>query len=127
MSQIGRGETERAKYWRSVVGQWEWSGLSQAEFCRQQGINGGTFAWWKRQLKKLADPAGSRMAVTSDTPRRRGRSSKAAPARFVEVRLTGASSGSTYEVILAGGRSIRVPAQFDPQTLSSLITAVESC
>jgi hypothetical protein len=120
-------ETDRAKYWRSVVGQWEWSGLSQAEFCRQQAINGGTFAWWKRQLKKLAGPAASGMAVTSGTSQRRGQSSKAAPARFVEVRLTGASSGSIYEVVLVGGRSIRVSAQFDSQTLSRLITAVESC
>ncbi len=40
-------------------------------------------------------------------------------------RLSGSSAA--YEVVLAGGRSIRVPSQFDPQAVSRLITAVESC
>jgi hypothetical protein len=75
-----------------------------------------TFAWWKRQLAKAAGVG----------PKRRGRPPKAS-SRFVEVRLAGVSSTATYEVVLARGRSIRVPARFDPQTLSHLITAVESC
>jgi transposase-like protein len=108
--------SERAKYWSDLVAAWSQSGLSQAEFCRRRGINGGTFVWWKRQLQK---PAG-------DGPKRRGRPPKAS-SRFVEVRLTGTSSISTYEVVLARGRSIRVPSQFDPQILSRLIAAVESC
>ncbi|HSW46458.1 MAG TPA: hypothetical protein VLM89_12895 [Phycisphaerae bacterium] len=44
MSQIRRGETERAKYWSGLLGVWEQSGLSQAEFCRRRGVNGGSFA-----------------------------------------------------------------------------------
>jgi hypothetical protein len=121
MSQIRRGETDRAKYWRSIVEQWEWSGLSRAEFCRQRGINCGTFAWWKRRLRQ----------VSGELPARRGRPRKGAE-RFVEVRLASAGSAATfsaaaYEVVLAGGRLIRVPSQFDGQTLSRLISAVESC
>jgi transposase-like protein len=119
--------TERAKYWSGLVAAWSRSGLSQAEFCRRRGVNGGTFIWWKRQLEKAAGPATARSAVTSDAPKRRGRPPKAASARFVEVRLPGASALPTYEVVLARGRSIRVPSQFDPRILSQLITAVESC
>jgi hypothetical protein len=107
--------TERAKYWADRVAAWEQSGLSQLEFCRQQGLNGGTFAWWKRQLHRRAGEA----------PKRRGRPPQSS-SRFVEVRLTGTSSGG-YEVVLPGGRSIRVSSQFDPQILSRLIKAVESC
>lgn len=47
--------TERARYWSDLVLAWEQSGLSQAEFCRRRGVNGGTFVWWKRQLEKAAD------------------------------------------------------------------------
>jgi len=32
-----------------------------------------------------------------------------------------------YEVVLAHGRSIRIPLQFDPEALSRLIPVVESC
>ena len=107
--------TERARYWSDLVAAWSRSGLSQAEFCRRRGVKVASLAWWKRQLHK---PDG-------DLPKRRGRPPKTA-SRFVEVRLAGVSS-ATYEVVLARGRSIRVPSQFDPETLSRLITAVESC
>jgi hypothetical protein len=107
--------TKRANYWAKLLGSWERSGLSQAEFCRRRGIKAVNFAWWKRRLR------GPRSPVSK--PGRRGKG----PGPFVEVRLAGASSSSAYEVVLAGGRSIRVPSQFDPQILSGLITAVESC
>jgi hypothetical protein len=126
MSQTRRGESERARYWSDLVSAWEQSGLSQAEFCRRRGINGGTFVWWKRQLQPRSGPA-TEHSATSDAPKRRGRPPKAGSARFVEVRLTGAATTSTYEVMLARGRSIRVSSQFDPQILSRLIAAVESC
>ncbi len=109
--------TDRARYWSGLVSAWSRSGLSQAEFCRRRGVKVVTFAWWKRQLPK---PDG-------DLPKRRGRPPKAALARFVEVRLAGGAGLPAYEVVLAHGRSIRVPSQFDPQILSRLITAVESC
>ncbi len=107
--------TRRANHWAKLVESWKRSGLSQVEFCRRRGVKAVTFAWWKRQLQ---GPGGH-------APKR-GRSGKG-PGPFVEVRLAGASSSWAYEVVLAGGRSIRVPSQFDPQILSSLITAVESC
>jgi transposase len=108
--------TERAKYWARQMAAWKRSGLSQVEFCRREKIKGGTFAWWKRQLGK----AGGKPAKRRGRPRKK-------TGRFVEVRLAGASTQQGYEVLLACGRSIRVPTQFDPQTLSRLITAVESC
>ena len=116
MSQIRRGQTERAKYWSGLLIAWGQSGLSQAEFCRRRGVKAVTFAWWKRQLQK---PAG-------DRPKRCGRPPKVS-GRFVEVRLAGVSSLPGYEVVLDRGRLIRVPSQFDPQILSRLIAAVESC
>lgn len=109
--------TERARYWSDLVSAWGQSGLSQVEFCRMRGIKAGTFAWWKRQFGK---PAG-------DLAKRRGQQPRPPAARFVEVRLPAASPLPTYEVVLARGRSVRVPAEFDPQVLSRLITAVESC
>lgn len=108
--------TERARFWAEQLAAWAQSGLSQAEFCRQRELKGGTFAWWKRQLQKRD---GGRL-----TQRRR---TATPPARFVEVRLPVAHSGTAYEVMLARGRSIRVPSAFDPQVLSQLIATVEAC
>lgn len=108
--------TERAKYWSDLLSAWKQSGLSQAEFCRRREVKVVTFAWWKRQLQ----PA------SAEPVKRRGHLRKSLRP-FVEVRLAGTSSLPAYEVILARSRSIRVPSEFDAQTLSRLITAVESC
>lgn len=132
--------TERARYWADLVAAWSRSGLSQAEFCRRRGIKAVNFAWWKRQLDHDHTGTAS-LARPARSPKRRGPSgedrTRSAPTgrrragkasgRFVEVRLTGGSLSPMYEVVLADGRSIRVPSQFDPQVLSRLITAVESC
>jgi hypothetical protein len=108
--------TERARYWSGLMKAWEESGLSQATFCRERGVQIGTFAWWKRQLRQ----------ARGDGTKRRGRPAKE-HGRFVEVRLARTCSVPAYEVVLGRGRSIRVSSGFDPQTLSRLITTVESC
>lgn len=48
--------SERSNYWARLLGAWEKSGLSQAEFCRRRGVKAVTFAWWKRKLGDPADP-----------------------------------------------------------------------
>lgn len=61
-----------------------------------------------------------------------GRTKRRAPstklsASFVELPLVSAFPAPTYELVLAGGRSIRIPSQFDPEALARLISVVESC
>ena len=135
--------TERARYWATQVAAWERSGLTQAEFCRRRRIKAGSFAWWKRQL---LDPARGRPTRLADRPRqsaraskqrgrltkpperakRRARSAKLS-APFVELPLASAFPATTYDLVLVGGRAIRIPSQFDPETLSRLISVMESC
>ena len=135
--------TERAEYWATRVAAWERSGLTQAEYCRRRRIKAGSFAWWKRQLlgpargrpTRLADrPKQSaraskqrgRLTKSPERAKRRARSAKwSAP--FVELPLASAFPAPTYELVLVGGRTIRIPSQFDPETLSRLISVVESC
>jgi hypothetical protein len=43
----------------------------------------------------------------------------------MEVEVVGAAS-KRYEIVLSGGRVLRVPADFDPAHVARLIAAVES-
>ena len=126
--------TERAKYWRGLLREWKGSGLSQAEFCRQRGVKAMTFYWWKRQLTNGPSGVGSRGG--RKVPKAKARSGKGTT--FVEIKsaglkakppraMTEAASVCAYEVVLSRGRVVCVPGDFDPDTLSRLITAVESC
>lgn len=104
--------TERAKHWHALVSEWAGSGQTQVAFCRQRRIEPGTFAWWKRQLRQRG-LAGDVSAGVSE-----------ASGLFVEVRPpTGSPAG--FEVLLAGGRTIRVPAGFDGGELTRLLSVLE--
>jgi len=135
--------TERARYWTTQVTAWERSGLTQAEYCRRRRIKAGSFAWWKRQL---LGPARGRPTRPADRPKQSARTSKprgrptesSEPTKrrarsakwsgpFVELPLASAFPAPTYELVLVGGRTIRIPSQFDPQVVSRLISVVESC
>lgn len=37
---------------QSHIERWRASGLSQNEYCRQQGLNASTFCTWRKQLEK---------------------------------------------------------------------------
>lgn len=121
MSKIGRGGTERGRYWRRWLEKWEQSGLTQAEFCRRHGLKAGNFAWWKR---KLGESAGS--LRPHPRPPRGQRS-----AGFVELTVPVSSTvpsrcSAGYEVILPRGVVIRLPADFDSHRVAQLIRAAAS-
>ena len=116
--------TSRAKYWEQLVGAWEASGLSQAEFCRRRGVKEVTFGWWKRKLRPTAKRGGRRVGGVARSPRR------AKQARFVELAVpkTAVAVGAFgYEIALRSGRVIRLGHDFDPSVVGELITVAESC
>lgn len=127
--------SERARYWRRVITAWEESGLSQAEFCRCQGISAAAFGWWKRRLGVVARPSGRQAVGQAGQPKNRRR------AAFVEVgwsqpttdvnstTAVGLFSSALYgyEIALRNGRLIRLGRDFDAQLVAQLVAAVESC
>ena len=110
-------QQSRRERWQGLITEWSGSGQTHVGFCRARGLNSGTFAWWKRQLRR-GGAASARATV------RRGRGT-GRPGRFVEVRRAGMSA-APYEIVLGCGRTIRVSSPFDAQALSRLIAAVES-
>lgn len=107
----------RREHWEGLISECSASGETQAAFCRARGLNAGTFAWWKRRLRR---EGGIAVGATVGPGRRPGRGG-----RFVEVRVAGASA-AVYEIVLSRGRSVRVSGGFDALELSRLIAAVEA-
>ena len=56
------------EYWQRLVGEWQNSGLSQAEFCRGRGVKLVTFGWWKRKLTGADKPASSHATRDAQRP-----------------------------------------------------------
>lgn len=110
----GRQARNRARWGRHVAAQ-PGSGLSAAAYCRRHGLNPKSFYRWRRILAEGArDSAGP--GVPDD----------AARPLFAEVRVSQAPPASPgVEVLLAGGRVIRVTPGFDAPTLCRVVSALE--
>lgn len=98
----------REPYWRMVIGRWRRSGQSVRAFCRAEGINEPKFYWWRRRLEQADQHKPSFL-----------------PVHVVRDDADPPATG-TIEVVLANGRSLRVPPGFDPQTLLSLVEILEA-
>ena len=99
-----RGETEQ------LVAEYEASGLSRTDFCRQRGLSLATLARYrKRQAQGNAAPG----------------------VRWLEVEVSGngpaPESGGASDLTLAlkSGRRIEVARRFDARTLAHLLAVLE--
>ena len=107
----GRKRRSREEIKRLVV-EFEASGLRQNEFCRNHGLALSTL---QRQLKK----------------RRLGNGSAKEGSRLVAVDLArknrdeNSRPACALEVVLCGGRSIKVRPDFDSETLERLVSVLE--
>lgn len=105
----GRRRRTRAEV-EQLAAEFEASGLSQAEFCRNHGLSLSTLSRWKRRLRQ-----GETAGVT----------------RWVAVEVAGpdqrksSTGGSGLAVKSAGGWRIEIGRGFDPVTLAQLLRVLE--
>lgn len=96
----------KEQQWRRWLQEWRRSGLSVAAFCRGRGLAENRFYAWRRILAQR----------------------DAEQATFVPVRLMAENSSAQdgiLEVVLAGGRRLRVPRAFDAATLRQVLAVLE--
>ena len=54
----GKRDLEKEKYWREVISSWQASGLSKAQFCREQGLKLNTLCGWVRNIGREGQQSG---------------------------------------------------------------------
>ena len=108
-------KSPRSSYWRERIEEWERSGLTQVEFCRQKKLSLSSLRWWKWELARR-DRLGSQPM-------------------FLPVRLTDLEGqekarsrepGNALEIVVESGYRIRVPEHFNPETLLRLLKTLEA-
>ena len=109
----------------------------RATFARPRVLRESAFYFWRRKLRRRDQPAGAVNPLSSEvlpaTPRspshkRRLRSRRGAVS-FVPVQVVEDSpleASRAVEIVLARGRSVRVPAGFDRQTLADVLAVLEA-
>jgi transposase len=101
----------REQFWRQQLRRQQASGQDVREFCDGAGLSVPSFYWWRREAR-IRD---SRRGGGIDRP------------RFVPVRMMPEpSADASLEVVLGGGRSIRVGSGFDADHLRAVVAALEA-
>lgn len=106
MAQGNPRDPRKEREWRQRIREWRQSGLTVRAFCARRGLAQPSFYAWRRELAK-----------------RDGES----PA-FVPVQVVGQTdvvANAPLEVVLDGGRTIRVAAGFNAATLRQLLVVLE--
>ncbi len=94
--------TEIKLYWQRKVNEFNNSGLTQREFCRQNDLSYWSFNSWNRRLSKDKG-ATSLVEIPSKTIK-----SMSQPK-------------DEFEIITKNGLRIKIPDKFKPETLSSIL------
>jgi hypothetical protein len=120
-NQPGKPLTVRGRFWARHLQRWNQSGLSQAQYCRQQQLSVAAFGWWKRRLA-TAPPPGHRAAPGG---KMRGQNGS-----FVELqRAAGGvclpADEGAYEIVLPGGRRLRLGRSWESERVRQLLLLLE--
>ena len=87
------------------------SGLSLLAFARKHGLCYASLLRWRWEQRN-----GANVLVAPEAE---------ADPRFVPVEIEGEVPGGEYVVSWAGGRSLRIPLQFETDSLRRLLTVLE--
>jgi hypothetical protein len=133
-----RNAPRRAQFWSRLNEDWGRSGQTQAEFCRQRGVSLTVFRWWRyRRLqvqpqglaaRRISTPAFVPIRILHVKPKEPP-SPVAGPSGSRKNRPGAAAA---LEIVLAGGRVLRVRDDFDGALMRKLLrilegTATPSC
>jgi len=112
----------KRRFWGAQLRAWQQSGLTQAEFCRRQGVNRHRFHCWKDLLERerLSEPVPTTAPVLP-------------PVRFVPVTvgpptpMSAASGGSTRAALtlVTDAYRIEISDDFRTDTLARLLATLE--
>jgi hypothetical protein len=116
--------TAEEKY-RAILAEQEREGLSRAEAAARAGVKPITLTWWRCELKR-------RERDGIQGRRKRAPTAPACP-EFLPVQVRGFPGATSlgliapqpYEVVLASGRIVRVPRDFEGQNLQTLVRTLE--
>lgn len=104
-------ETPLSQFYQQHFNTWKRSGLSQAEYCRQNDLNRHRFGYWKRKLSKTENQVEFVML----------------PANLPEqgVPCTQSEMSSSLHLTVDSRLSLEIQDRFSPETLKKVLQVLE--
>ncbi len=95
--------------WKTLIAEYEISGLSQVEFCKQNELSLAQFSYYRGALKPEQ------------------RTSKNPPSTFVPVKVNQQAAINEMRVILPNGFQFAFPSEIESSRIKELIGVFLSC
>jgi transposase-like protein len=112
---VGRRRSDRERYWRGVLQRQGESGLSVADYCRQESVSAPSLYAWRRKLRER--DAGAQRVDPQD--------GEAIPrAQLLPVRIEAETTSAPVRIFLPQGVSLDVPGSLDRRALVELLGAL---
>ena len=108
-------DSGKEQMWRNVFRRWDSSDLPIRAFCQRERLSESSFHGWRRTIAerdRLAKPAPL------------DRQASQAPA-FVPVSVELPLTAPAIEIVASTGRVVRVPVDFDADTLRRVLCVLE--
>lgn len=121
MARRGERDRGRERFWRRMIRQWRRSGRSARAFCAEHRLSEPSFYSWRRVLAQRDHEAAP---VRAKSERDSAEPASKEESVFVPLRVIDASAAA-FEVVLEGGRVVRVTRGFDADTLRQLLAVLE--
>ena len=106
----------RGQFWRKHVQQWQKSGTTQVQYCRDHGLSVAAFRWWRQKLGRSHRVRASQKGVPTEPG-----------ATFTEIRIPEgdlAAAAYAYEIILPNRTHLRLRQHFDPEAVATLVSVL---
>jgi transposase-like protein len=116
-------DSRKEDHWRRILANWQRSGQTVRVFCAQHGLLEQSFYAWRRIIAQRDQEAGQLHQQQGNNT-----AEAAKPPRFVPVHVTPpavTNVSSRLEIVLPGGRTVRVAVGFDPATLRQLLVLLQ--
>ena len=123
MSTRNQRSGSKEGYWRTRVRQWRRSGLSVRDFCAEHGLSEPSFYAWRRTLA-ARDAEAVRLVPVRIVAEGGASPQSADPSRGAAGRET-VSAQEGLELVLGGGRVLRIGPGFDAATLRRVLPLLE--
>lgn len=106
-------DPHKEQHWRELLQRWQASGLSVADFCRQEQLAPAAFYAWRRTLRQRDQP----VPVPRDAP----------TVTFVplHVRPEPHTDRAALELVLGNGRVLRIPTGCSLDSMRALLAVLE--
>jgi len=102
-----RRRADREQFWRDLIQRQQQSGQSIREFCDSEGVSQPSFFSWRKRLRAQNGQPQSRFLP-------------------VQIEMPGSlTSAGRIEIVLDGGKQVRVEPGFDRQALRDVLAVLE--